>query len=872
MHCIKQWLLQKNACPVLQSNRRCGGSFCSKLNIASSLLVCQGCRSDVERAFIGAGCNRVVNNVSWGACGLVSFGSQNAVSIFCPKTGQILTTLPGHKASVNCTHWLPSNKFAFKAKDLDKHFLLSGDAEGVIILWELSVLDRKWRHIMQVPESHKKGVTCISSFMISKDEAIFASTSSDGKVNIWEARFPSSFGGDCILSCLQSLPVGSKPMVAISIAELPGKSSEFVLAMGGLDNKIHLYCGDRKGSFGLLVANICRCTTSNLLLVSSSQDKGVRIWKVAPVATSTNGAYKKEEISLAAYIKGPLMVAGSSSYQISLESLQIGHEDWVYSVEWQPPKINSKDGITYTQPQSILSASIDKTMMIWQPERTTGIWMNVVTVGELSHSALGFYGGHWSPDGDSILAHGYGGSFHLWKNIGVDYDNWQPQKVPSGHFSAVTDIEWGRSGEYLLSVSHDQTTRIYAPWKNVECPKGEPSWHEIARPQVHGHDIHCVTIIKAKGNHRFVSGADEKVARVFEAPLSFLKSLAHATSKNLSPEDLQLDIQILGANMSALGLSQKPIYANASSTPSNKTSLDDIGTLETVPDAAPVEFTQVPIEEQLAWHTLWPESHKLYGHGNELFSLCGDNEGKLVASSCKAQSAAVAEIWLWLVGSWKAVGRLQSHTLTVTQLAFSHDDKYLLSVSRDRPVLRLLNKKIRIRPFRVYDVPFIRVHSDEFSHQLVARQEAHKRIIWACSWNPFGHQFATGSRDKMVKIWTVENSSSVKLLITLPTFNTSVTALSWVGLNRQTNYGLLAVGMENGLIELRSISISTSQTESSLTAKATIVQRLDPFMCHASAVNSLAWRFSTKNVDSESIELASCGADNCVRVYKVSVY
>lgn len=71
-----------------------------------------------------------------------------------------------------------------------------------------------------------------------------------------------------------------------------------------------------------------------------------------------------------------------------------------------------------------------------------------------------------------------------------------------------------------------------------------------------------MTIIKAKGNHRFVSGADEKVARVFEAPLSFLKTLAHATSSDLSAEDLQLDIQVLGANMSALGLSQKPIYAN----------------------------------------------------------------------------------------------------------------------------------------------------------------------------------------------------------------------------------------------------------------------------------------------------------------------
>jgi len=46
--------------------------------------------------------------------------------------------------------------------------------------------------------------------------------------------------------------------------------------------------------------------------------------------------------------------------------------------------------------------------------------MNVVIVWELSHCALGFYGGHWSPNGDSILAHGYGGSFYLWKNVGND--------------------------------------------------------------------------------------------------------------------------------------------------------------------------------------------------------------------------------------------------------------------------------------------------------------------------------------------------------------------------------------------------------------------------------------------------------------------
>lgn len=107
-----------------------------------------------------------------------------------------------------------------------------------------------------------------------------------------------------------------------------------------------------------------------------------------------------------------------------------------------------------------------------------------------------------------------------------------------------------------------QTTRIFAPWQHEATSlSGGDSWHEIARPQVHGHDINCATIIQGKGNHRFVSGADEKVARVFEAPLSFLKTLNHAISqKSGFCEDLQLGVQILGANMSALGLSQKPIY------------------------------------------------------------------------------------------------------------------------------------------------------------------------------------------------------------------------------------------------------------------------------------------------------------------------
>lgn len=52
---------------------------------------------------------------------------------------------------------------------------------------------------------------------------------------------------NCSVSCLESLCVGSKPMVALSLAELPGDSGHLVLATGGLDHKVHLFRGERSG-------------------------------------------------------------------------------------------------------------------------------------------------------------------------------------------------------------------------------------------------------------------------------------------------------------------------------------------------------------------------------------------------------------------------------------------------------------------------------------------------------------------------------------------------------------------------------------------------------------------------------------------------
>ncbi len=59
------------------------------------------------------------------------------------------------------------------------------------------------------------------------------------------------------------------------------------------------------------------------------------------------------------------------------------------------------------------------------------------------------------------------------------------------------------------------------------------SWHEVSRPQAHGYDLLGVVFLDPL---RFVSIADEKVARVFGAPRSFVKTI-----QGLGTIDLKVD-------------------------------------------------------------------------------------------------------------------------------------------------------------------------------------------------------------------------------------------------------------------------------------------------------------------------------------------
>lgn len=69
----------------------------------------------------------------------------------------------------------------------------------------------------------------------------------------------------------------------------------------------------------------------------------------------------------------------------------------------------------------------------------------------------------------------------------------------------------------------------------------------------------------------------------------------------------------------------------------------------------------------------------------KLHAIAASPSGKYIATACRATSPEHAGIKVYDSLTWLPFGQtLLGHQLTVTRIAFSPDNQYILSVSRDR--------------------------------------------------------------------------------------------------------------------------------------------------------------------------------------------
>ncbi|KAK3850180.1 hypothetical protein Pcinc_043096, partial [Petrolisthes cinctipes] len=291
---------------------------------------------------------------------------------------------------------------------------------------------------------------------------------------------------------------------------------------------------------------------------------------------------------------------------------------------------------------------------------------------------------------------------------------------------------------YLLSASKDQTTRLHSQWVKDSDEKVH-GWYEVGRPQVHGYDLTCLASI---GSFGFVSGAEEKVIRGFKGPANFIRNFGRIGGMDVQQELAECSVGE-GASVPSLGLSNKAIITTQQQQQQQQALEEE---KEGHDYFKPLVLSGPPTEDELIQHTLWPEVCKLYGHGNEVMTIAATSDGKVLASACKANYYVDANIIIWDVTSWTKVDSLCYHRLTVTHLTFSHNDNYLLGVSRDRT-------------WTLYKKHHLQSSVLGYSYQLCAQGSdkvtQHSRVIWKAAWSPDSTHFFTASRDKTVAVWGV---------------------------------------------------------------------------------------------------------------------
>ena len=744
--------------------------------------------------------------------------------------------LNGHTKAVNAVRF-------FTTQLPDVSVLFSGAADNTVRIWRGHRDGIPRFECVKTISEHTGPITRIATL---SGTDLFATGSSDGTVKIWKLIHDLHFSTiDPVL--LQTITLSPK-FFPLNLALASLDESSTILAVAGTRSTIQIFVtqdaqfklsATLTGHEGWIRALAFTRETSHpdsdLLLASASQDKYIRLWRIhrgdeLPATSSALNDPALGVLGKSLSNKAHWIDSAAAKHSVTFEALLLGHEDWIYQASWR--RRDSK--------LQLLSTSEDNSLAIWESDPTSGVWVCVTRLGEISAqkgstsatgSAGGFWIGLWSPDGNSLVSLGRTGSWRKW-TYNAAHDMWAQEVAITGHVREIRGICWSRDGSYLLTTGSDQTTRLYSQWKREGS---STSWHEFSRPQIHGYDLNCIDAVT---DSQFVSGADEKLLRVFDEP----KGVAEMLNKLC---DIQAPTSAGfpdAANIPVLGLSNKAIQAVGDDETAENGDEDDREAVDpaSVIRKSALDFSHPPFEDHLARHLLWPETEKLYGHGYEISAVAVSRDGSLVATACRASSIDHAVIRLYDTKEWLEVKPpLKAHSLTVTALQFSPDDKFLLSVGRDRQW-----------------VIWERSNEPSMYVQKFANPKGHARMILSAAWTPLAQPtFITASRDKSVRLWQVEDTD-VQHKATV-TASAAVTATVCNG-NVFDDKIMFAFGTENGDI---GIGI----------AKVDALDKVDVVMIRsefspAKAITQMAWR-PGKTERQQQIAVAS--EDTALRIFNI---
>lgn len=358
---------------------------------------------------------------------LGSGGGDCVVRFWDVYTSTPLFECKGHKNHVLSTVWAPSG-----------HYFISGDRNGVIIVWNPKTGKKKNPPLV----GHKGYITylCFEPLHLNKKCNRFASSSKDATVIIWNI---STMSKDFLISGHSS---------SIECVKWGG---EGLIYTASRDRIIRVWSAEEKGKLvRTLVGHAHRINSlalnTDYILKRGGYTHEDKEYKNNNINNNTidEEMYNDSVKLYTEFMKGKneLLVSCSDDFTLYLWKGTIdkqpicrmtGHQQLVNHISFSP------DG------RYIASGSFDKKIKIW--DGITGKFINTLTghVGAV-------YQVCWSADSRILASASKDSTVKLWKP-----SNTHAVCTLPGHADEVYTLDWSGDGERVASGSKDRTIKMY---------------------------------------------------------------------------------------------------------------------------------------------------------------------------------------------------------------------------------------------------------------------------------------------------------------------------------------------------------------------------------------------------------------------------
>ena len=364
---------------------------------------------NAKTVYISAAINQVSHCLSikedillYGACNAVVVAKFDNIE----KSWETTNALVGHYDRVNCVKWIGDDYF------------VTGSTDKSVCVWKDYIIEEKLT-------GHEASVTCVNGL---QNDNLIISGSADSSLRVW-SKTDEKWNCVHIFQC-------PKSGFVLDIAILKGPDSlPWIFASfddctirlftfnGNEFTCRHILRGHEDWSQTLDVIFEEKNGSGDILLVSGSQDSFVRVWRFAKVNKDRALAERRKvsDLQFNEEIKAKEVIFSTENFNyfaVKIETILSGHEDKVFGVQWC--KTNEK--------LSLLTASLDKTVILWQQqeENVDGLWIESVRVGEVGGNTLGFFGCQISQSGNIFTAYSFNGALHSWHH---ENNEWSPRFV-----------------------------------------------------------------------------------------------------------------------------------------------------------------------------------------------------------------------------------------------------------------------------------------------------------------------------------------------------------------------------------------------------------------------------------------------------------